>query len=65
LERAEVILSTGDQFTIGALLANDVSQFLEAEEEDKQKVFDLGATDYFVKSNSPLSQIVENIKSKL
>jgi DNA-binding response OmpR family regulator len=35
------------------------------QEEDKQKVFDLGATDYFVKSNSPLSQIVENIKSKL
>lgn len=35
------------------------------QEEDKQKVFDLGATDYFVKSNSPLSSIVENIKQKI
>ena len=33
------------------------------QEEDKKKVFDLGATSYFVKSNSPISEIVENVKS--
>lgn len=35
------------------------------QEEDKKKVFDLGAADFFVKSNSPLSSIVENIKQKI
>lgn len=35
------------------------------QEEDKQKAFDLGASDFFVKSNSPLSEIVENIKKKI
>ncbi|MEN9881420.1 MAG: hypothetical protein RLZZ308_603 [Candidatus Parcubacteria bacterium] len=32
------------------------------QEEDKKKVFDLGATAFFVKSNSTISQIVESVK---
>ncbi len=35
------------------------------QEEDRKKVFDLGAVDYFVKSNASLSQIVENVAKKL
>ena len=35
------------------------------QEEDKKRTQDLGATEFFVKSNSPLSEIVENIKKKI
>jgi DNA-binding response OmpR family regulator len=35
------------------------------QEEDKVRVKELGATEFFVKSNSPLSEIVENIKKKI
>ena len=35
------------------------------QEEDKKRAFDLGATSFFVKSNSPISQIVASIKSIL
>jgi DNA-binding response OmpR family regulator len=35
------------------------------QEEDKKRVFDLGASSFFVKSNSPISEIVENVKSKI
>lgn len=35
------------------------------QDEDKKRVFDLGATDFFVKSNSPISEIVLHIKNKL
>ena len=35
------------------------------QEEDKKGVFDLGASSFFVKSNSPISEIVENVKSKI
>lgn len=35
------------------------------QEEDKKRVFDLGAFSYFVKSNSTISEIVESIKNKI
>jgi DNA-binding response OmpR family regulator len=35
------------------------------QEEDKKKVFDLGATAFFVKSNAPISEIVESVKDTL
>ena len=35
------------------------------QEEDRKRTQELGATDFFVKSNSPLSEIVENIKKKI
>jgi DNA-binding response OmpR family regulator len=35
------------------------------QEEDKKRVFDLGASSFFVKSNSPISEIVEGVKSKI
>ena len=35
------------------------------QEEDKTRASELGATEFFVKSNSPLSSIVENIKKKI
>lgn len=34
------------------------------QEEDKKKVFDLGASDYFVKSNISISDIVAKVKEK-
>ena len=34
------------------------------QEEDKKKVFDLGASDYFVKSNVSISDIVAKVKEK-
>lgn len=35
------------------------------QEEDKKKAYDLGATSFFVKSNSPISEIVENVKKTI
>lgn len=35
------------------------------QEEDKKKAYDLGAVDFFVKSNSSLSEIVEGVKKQL
>ena len=35
------------------------------QEEDRKRTQELGATEFFVKSNSPLSEIVENIKKKI
>lgn len=35
------------------------------QEEDKKRAHDLGAIDFFVKSNSTLSEIVEGIKKKI
>ena len=35
------------------------------QEEDKKRAFDLGATSFFVKSNSPISQVVASIKDTL
>lgn len=35
------------------------------QEEDKKRANDLGVTDFFVKSNSTLSQIVEGVKKKI
>ncbi len=35
------------------------------QEEDKQRAFDLGAVEFFVKSNSTLSEIVEGVKKKI
>lgn len=35
------------------------------QEEDQKRAHDLGAVDFFVKSNSTLSQIVEGIKKKI
>jgi DNA-binding response OmpR family regulator len=35
------------------------------QEEDRSRASKLGATEFFVKSNSPLSEIVENIKKKI
>ena len=35
------------------------------QEEDKAKAKTLGATDYFVKANTPILQIVERVKSAL
>lgn len=34
------------------------------QEEDKQKIFELGASDYFVKSNISISDIVTKVKAK-
>lgn len=33
------------------------------QEEDRKRASDLGATDFFVKSNSPISLIVEKVKN--
>jgi DNA-binding response OmpR family regulator len=35
------------------------------QEEDKKRAFDLGATGLFVKSNSPISLIVEGVKNRI
>ena len=35
------------------------------QEEDKKRAHDLGAVDFFVKSNSTLSEIVEEVKKKI
>lgn len=35
------------------------------QDEDRNRTAALGATDFFVKSNSPLSEIVQNIKKKI
>lgn len=35
------------------------------QQEDKQRAYDLGAIDFFVKSNSTLSEIVEAVKKKV
>jgi DNA-binding response OmpR family regulator len=35
------------------------------QEEDRKKASDLGAADFFVKSNSPISLIVESVKKAL
>lgn len=35
------------------------------QEEDKKRAYDLGAVDFFVKSNSTLSEIVEGVKKKI
>lgn len=35
------------------------------QEEDKKRAYDLGAVDFFVKSNSTLSEIVEGVKNKV
>lgn len=35
------------------------------QEEDKKRVFDLGASAFFVKSNSPISEIVTNVKHQI
>ena len=35
------------------------------QDEDRKRTAELGATEFFVKSNSPLSEIVENIKNKI
>jgi two-component system alkaline phosphatase synthesis response regulator PhoP len=35
------------------------------QEEDRKKAEDLGASDFFVKSNSTVSQIVEGVKNKI
>lgn len=35
------------------------------QEEDKKRAHDLGALDFFVKSNSTLSEIVEEVKKKI
>lgn len=35
------------------------------QDEDKKKAYDLGAEDFFVKSNSTISQIVEGVKNKI
>ena len=35
------------------------------QEEDRKRAYDLGAIDFFVKSNNTLSQIVEGIKKKI
>ena len=35
------------------------------QEEDQKRAYDLGAVDFFVKSNSTLSEIVEGIKKKI
>ena len=35
------------------------------QEEDRKRAYDLGALDFFVKSNNTLSQIVEGIKKKI
>jgi DNA-binding response OmpR family regulator len=35
------------------------------QEEDKKKAYDLGADNFFVKSNSPLSEIVEGVKKEI
>jgi CheY-like chemotaxis protein len=36
-----------------------------SQEEDLKKAKDLGAIDFFIKSNTPISEIVENIKKYL
>jgi len=35
------------------------------QEEDKKKAYDLGAVNFFVKSNSTLSEIVEGVKKQI
>ncbi len=35
------------------------------QEEDKKRAYDLGAVAFFVKSNSPISEIVENVKKTI
>ena len=35
------------------------------QEEDKKRAYDLGASGFFVKSNSPISEIVESVKNKI
>ena len=35
------------------------------QEEDRKRSYDLGAVDFFVKSNSTLSEIVEGVKKKV
>ncbi len=44
--------------TIPVIVTSNLGQ-----EEDKTKALSLGAKDYFVKSNTPLSQIIERVKS--
>ena len=36
-----------------------------SQEDDKKRAYDLGAVDFFVKSNSTLSEIVEGVKKKV
>lgn len=35
------------------------------QEEDRKRAYDLGASSFFVKSNSPISEIVENVKATI
>lgn len=36
-----------------------------SQEEDKKRVMDLGAVDYFVKADVPINQVLEKVKQKL
>lgn len=36
-----------------------------SQEEDKKRAFDLGAVEFFVKSDTTISEIVESVKKKL
>ena len=48
------------KLNVQVIVMTDLNQ-----EEDKKRAHDLGAVDFFVKSNSTLSQIVEGIKKKI
>ena len=48
------------KMTIPVIVITNLNQ-----EEDKKRVFDLGASSFFVKSNSPISEIVKNVKSQI
>jgi DNA-binding response OmpR family regulator len=45
---------------IPVIISTNLSQ-----EEDKKRVMDLGATDYFVKSDIPINEVIERVKQAL
>lgn len=48
------------KINIPVIVTSNLSQ-----EEDEEKVKKLGAKEYFIKSNTPIIQIVENVKKIL
>jgi DNA-binding response OmpR family regulator len=54
----DLILPGQDGFKVLEAMQNKKNQ-----EEDQKKATDLGATHFFVKSNTTISEIVENVKN--
>jgi DNA-binding response OmpR family regulator len=61
LDGFEIIKSIRDQgIETPIIVTSNLSQ-----SEDEKKVLDLGANKYFIKSNTPIVEIIENIKNFL